>query len=133
MTPSMKKNNTKTDRSSNIRKSTFRAVLTPHEDSIVRALKAELQLTSNSDFLSDALALLRWAVLERKRGHVIVSESFTGERKILVLPRLECVAPELTLPHLDIRWNDKELESLAKLASGQPARPTGALVLAMNH
>src|ERR1700735_3794761 len=116
-----------------VRKSKFQADLAPSEDSIVRALKAELQMTSNTDFLSDALALFRWAVSERKRGHIIVSESATGERKILVFPRLERVAPEVTLPHVDIRWTDKELGSLAELASGQPADPTDALIRAMRR
>ena len=116
-----------------VRKSKFQADLAPSEDSMVRVLKAELQMTSNTDFLSDALALFRWAVSERRRGHIIVSESSTGERKILVLPRLERVAPQVALPHVDIQWNDKELESLAKLASGQPAQPTRALVRAMRH
>ena len=116
-----------------VRKSKFQADLAPSEDSIVRALKAELQMTSNSDFLSDALTLFRWAVSERKRGHIIVSESSTGERKILVFPRLERVAPEVVLPHVDIQWNDSELASLAQLASGQPAQPTKALVRAMRH
>jgi hypothetical protein len=115
------------------RKSKFQADLAPSEDSMVRALKTELQMTSNTDFLSDALALFRWAVSERKRGHVIVSESSTGERKVLVFPRLERVAPEVALPHVDIQWNDKELESLAQLASGQPAEPTRALIRAMRH
>jgi hypothetical protein len=115
------------------RKSKFQADLAPSEDSMVRALKAELQMSSNTDFLSDALALFRWAVSERKRGHRIVSESSTGERKILIFPRLERVAPEVTLPHVDIRWTDKELGSLAELASGQPADPTDALIRAMRR
>jgi hypothetical protein len=116
-----------------LRKSKFQADLAPSEDSIVRALKAELQLTSNTDFLSDALTLFRWAVSERKRGHLILSESSTGERKILVFPRLERVAPEVSLPYVDIQWNEKQLESLAELASGQPAHPTKALIRAMRH
>ena len=115
------------------RKLKFQADLAPSEDGMVRALKAELQMTSNTDFLSDALALFRWAVSERKRGHVIVSESSTGERKILVFPRLERVAPVVALPHVDIHWSDKERESLAQLASGQPAEPTKALIQAMRH
>jgi hypothetical protein len=32
-------------------------------------LKEELQLTSNTDFLSDAVALFHWAVSERRLGH----------------------------------------------------------------
>jgi hypothetical protein len=115
------------------RKSKFQADLAPSEDSMVRVLKAELQMSSNTDFLSDALALFRWAVSERKRGHRILSESSTGERKILIFPRLERVAPEVTLPHVDIRWTDKELGSLAELAAGQPAEPTDALIRAMRR
>ncbi len=98
---------------------------------MVRALKAELQLTSNSDFLSDALALFRWAVSERKRGHRILSESAAGERKILVFPRLERVAPGLDLPRVQIPWTNRELESLAELMQDQPAKPTDALLQAM--
>ena len=42
--------------------------LAPAEDRAVRLLKEELQLSSNTDFLSDAVALFRWAVSERKWG-----------------------------------------------------------------
>jgi hypothetical protein len=115
------------------RKSKFQADLAPSEDRMMRALKAELQLTSNTDFLSDALALFRWAVSERKRGHRIVSESLTGERKILVFPRLERVAPDVALPRVDIRWTAKELESLTELVSAKPAEPTETLVRAMRQ
>jgi hypothetical protein len=114
-------------------KTKFQADLAPAEDHMVRTLKTELQMTSNSDFLTDALTLFRWAVSERKRGHRIVSESASGERKVLLFPRLERVAPEVTLPHVDIRWTDKELGSLAELVSGQPAEPTEALIRAMRR
>ena len=113
------------------RKSKFQADLAPSEDSSLRALKAELQLTSNSEFLVDALTLFRWAVLARKRGHRIVSESASGERKILLFPRLERVAPDVDLPRVDLHWSEREIESLAELALGQPARPTEALIRAM--
>jgi len=114
-------------------KTKFQADLAPSEDHMIRALKTELQMSSNSDFLSDALTLFRWAVSERKSGHRIVSESASGERKVLLFPRLERVAPELTLPHVDIRWTEKELGSLAELISGQPAEPTETLVRAMRR
>src|SRR5271155_2899018 len=113
------------------RKSKFQADLVAAEDRMVRGLKEELQLTSNTDFLSDALALFRWAVWERKRGHRIFSETETGERKELVFPRLERVAPELVLPRVDISWTPRELESLADLASREPANPTETLIRAM--
>src|SRR5216684_6333905 len=113
------------------RKSKFQADLAPAEDRMVRGLKEELQLRSNTDFLSDALALFRWAVWERKRGHRIFSETETGERKELVFPRLERVAPEIMLPHVEISWTSRELESLADLASREPAHPTETLIRAM--
>jgi hypothetical protein len=98
---------------------------------MVRGLKQQLQLNSNTDFLSDAVALFRWAVGERQRGHRIFSEAATGERKELVLPRLERVAPELALPRVEISWTARELESLAALAAKEPARPTATLIRAM--
>jgi hypothetical protein len=115
------------------RKTKFQADLAPAEDSKLRALKAELQMTSNTDFLSDALALFRWAVSERKRGHRIVSESATGERRTLVFPRLERVAPDVSLPRVEIRWTEQELESIAALVAGPAAEPTEALIRAMRQ
>jgi len=113
------------------RKSKFQADLAPAEDQMVRGLKRELQLNSNTDFLSDALALFRWAVGERRRGHRIFSETETGERKELVFPRLERVAPEVALPRVEISWTPRELESLADLASREPAHPTEILIRAV--
>jgi hypothetical protein len=87
-----------------------------------------LQLSSNTDFLSDAVALYRWAVSERRLGHKIVSESASGERKVLLFPRLERVAPDVALPRVEINWTKGELESLAKLVSaGEANPPTDAL------
>ena len=98
----------------------------------MRVLKEELQLTSNTDFLSDALALFRWAVSERKLGHRIISESASGERNVLMFPRLERVAPDVALPRVEIQWTERELESLAKLASApEPNLPTKNLIRAM--
>ena len=114
------------------RKAKFQADLAPAEDRAMRLLKEELQLTSNTDFLSDALTLFRWAVSERKLGHRIVSESASGERKVLLFPRLERVAPDLALPRVEIRWTERELESLAGLASAAEANPpTEALIRAL--
>jgi hypothetical protein len=118
--------------SKRIRNTKFQADLAPAEDRAVRTLKQELQLRSNTDFLSDAVALFRWAVSERRLGRRIISETLSGERNVLVLPRLERVAPEANLPRIEIRWNERELASLAKLASAPAAQPpTEALVRAM--
>lgn len=115
-----------------IRKAKFQADLAPADDRAVRLLKEELQLTSNTDLLSDAVALFRWAVSERKLGRRIMSESLHGERKVLVLPRLERVAPDVALPRVQIQWTERELESLAELACAEEAPPpTEALIRAM--
>ncbi len=114
------------------RKAKFQADLAPAEDRAVRLLKEELQLSSNTDFLSDAVALFRWAVSERKLGHRILSESANGERRVLVFPRLERVAPDGVLPRIEMSWTRGELERLAELASaGEANRPTEALIRAM--
>src|SRR5260370_29545892 len=114
------------------RKSKFQADLAPAEDRSVCLLKAELHLSSNTDFLSDAVALFRWAVSERKLGHRIVSESASGERKVLLFPRLERVAPDLVLPRVEIKWTGRELESLAELVSaGQAHKPPHTLIRAI--
>jgi hypothetical protein len=117
--------------SKTVRKAKFQADLAPAEDRIVRGLKQELQLGSNTDFLSDALALFRWAVGERKRGHRIFSETEAGERRELVFPRLERIAPNVELPRVEIDWTRREMESLAKLASEEPAAPTDRLIRAV--
>ena len=114
------------------RKSKFQADLAPAEDRAMRALKQELQLTSNTDLLSDALTLFRWAVAERKLGNRILSESAGGERRVLVFPRLERVAPDADLPRVEIPWTEHELDHLARLASApEAAQPTEALIRAM--
>ncbi|HVP47313.1 MAG TPA: hypothetical protein VMT32_12045 [Bryobacteraceae bacterium] len=113
------------------RKTKFQADLAPAEDRTIRLLKQELQLGSNTDFLSDAVALFRWAVSERKLGHRIISESVSGERKVLCFPRLERVAPDLVLPRVEIEWTQRELERLGELASATEAnRPTEVLIRA---
>lgn len=114
-------------------KSKFQADLAPAEDNMVRVLKAELQLNSNADFLSDAVTLFQWAVNERKRGHRILSESAAGERRVLVFPRLERVAPQVILPRVELQWTDRELQSLAELASSPAATPTDVLIRAMRR
>jgi len=114
------------------RKAKFQADLAPAEDRSLRLLKEELQLSSNTDFLADAVALFRWAVSERKQGHRILSESANGERQVLLFPRLERVAPETSLPAADIAWTKRERASLAKLLSARTASaPTAALIRAM--
>jgi len=105
----------------------FQADLAPSDADTLRRLKRELEVRSNADFLAEAVSLIRWAVSERRRGCVIVSESATGEKRVLVSPRLERVAMEQTVPNVEISWTKRQLESFSQLASGPPVAPTPAL------
>lgn len=125
-----KRNQTATARRA--RNTKFQADLPPAEDRAVRRLKEDLRLRSNTDFLADAVALFRWAVSERRLGHRIISETLSGERRVLVFPRLEQVAPETNLPRIEIAWTESQLASLAELvSSADPQPPTEALVRAV--
>jgi len=106
----------------------FQADLAPGDATALQSLKEELEVRSNADFLAEALALIRWAVSERRRGHTILSENSLGEKRVLVSPRLERVAPQETLPQVEINWTKEQLEGFARLAAGPPAAPTPALV-----
>jgi hypothetical protein len=67
-----------------------------------------------------------------KQGCRIVSKSADGERRILVFPRLERVAPQDALPRVRIEWTEHELERLAELTSADAAAPpTDKLIRAM--
>jgi hypothetical protein len=113
--------------------SKFQADLAPSDATALHALKADLEVRSNADFLAEAVALIRWAVSERRRGNTIMSESATGEKRVLVSPRLERVAPPNILPQVQINWTKKQMESFARLASEPPAEPTPALIELMNR
>jgi len=108
--------------------SKFQADLAPSDATALKRLKEELETRSNADFLAEAVALIRWAVSERRRGCTILSESATGEKRILVSPRLERVTPEPALPHVEIKWTSEQLESFGRLASATPAAPNAALM-----
>lgn len=117
-----------------IRRTKFQADLAPADDRLMRTLKQELQVPSNSDLLSDALALFCWAVSERRQGRRIISEGISGERNVLVFPRLERIAPEASetqLPRVDIPWTKRQQRSLARVLAAEPAKPTDALIRAL--
>ena len=41
-------------------------------------------------------------------GNRIISENASGDCRVLVLLRLERVAPDLLLPRVDIQWTERE-------------------------
>ena len=111
----------------------FQADLAPGDATTLQNLKEELQVRSNADFLAEAVALIRWAVSERRRGCTILSENPLGEKRVLVSPRLERVAPPEILPHVEINWTKEQWESFSRLASVSPTTPTAALVELMRQ
>jgi len=96
-------------------------------------LKADLDIRSNAELLSEAIAIVRWLVRERRSGRMLAS--FTADDRPmhqLVSSLLERVAPH-ELPSVEIQWTSEQLASLAQLASAEPQPPTQALVRAMKH
>ena len=57
---------------------------------------------------------------------LVRSRNKTRDRK--TSPRLERVAPEQPVSHVEIRWTKQQLESFGQLASGPSAPPTPALL-----
>lgn len=112
----------------------FQADLAPTDDVVLTALMETLEVRSKADFLAKALALMNWAVKERKRGHRIVTIDDQGEViRELVTPELERVAPDFELPSVATTWTLREVESFGEKASKENPKPTSHLVRAMNR
>jgi len=112
----------------------FQADLASADDAVLNTLMKELEVRSKADFLAKALALMNWAVRERKRGHKIVTMDEQGEViRELVTPELERVAPDFSLPSVSTTWTLEEVEDFGRLASGDQPKPTAHLVRAMNR
>jgi hypothetical protein len=113
--------------------SKFQADLAASDAAALLVLKEQLEVRSNADFLSEAIAFMRWAVGERRRGSRILSESRTGERSILITPSLERVAPQEELPFLELHWTSEQLAAIAQFMSATPAPPTPELKRAIKR
>src|SRR3569833_2040850 len=109
----------------------FQEDLAPSEAAALALQKEQLEIRSNADFLSEAVALMRWAVGERRRGNRILSETVAGERSVLNTPSLERVAPQEEQPITEHHWTPEQLTTLAQLMSATPAHPTPELKRAM--
>ena len=113
--------------------SKFQADLASTDEVTLNVLMKELEVRSKADFFAKALALMNWVVKERKRGNKIVSMDEQG--KIVcefVIPELERATPDFELQSVSMTWTANEIESFAKLASGEQPKPTPQLVRAMN-
>jgi hypothetical protein len=112
----------------------FQADLASSDDAVLNALMEDLEVRSKADFLAKALALMNWAVKEKKRGHRIVTIDEDGDViRELITPELERVAPEFDLPSISTTWTLEEVESFGKLASKSQPKPTPHLIRAMNR
>jgi hypothetical protein len=109
----------------------FQADIPSRDEQTLTYLMDILEVRSNADFLTKAVALFRWAVEERKKGCKIFTMSPLGEQRELVMPELERIAPELDLPFRSVGWHVDELENFAELASKKQPQPTEHLIRAM--
>ncbi len=112
----------------------FQADVSPREAQMLDRLKAELDIRSNAELLTESVAIVRWLVRERRFGRMVASFS-EDDRPLheLVSSLLERVAPEHDLPYVQLKWTETQLASLAELTSADPAPPTEALVRAMRR
>ena len=112
----------------------FQADLATADDVVLKTLMDDLEVRSKADFLATALALMNWAVKERKRGHRIVTIDEQGDViRELVTPQLERIAPDLSLPSVSMTWTVEEVENFGKLATTERPKPTEHLIRAMNR
>lgn len=112
----------------------FQADLASSDEVVLNTLMKDMEVRSKADFLAKALALMNWAVKERKRGNKIVAMDEKGEViRELVTPELERVAPDFDLPSVALTWTAEEVESFAKLASEEQPKPTPHLIRAMSN
>jgi hypothetical protein len=112
----------------------FQADLVATDELTLNALMEELQVRSKADFLAKALALMSWAVKERKRGNKIVSiNQQEGVIRELVTPELERVAPDFDLPSVAMIWTEDEIKSFRQQTSESQPGPTSHLIRAMSH
>lgn len=112
----------------------FQADLASTDEVTLNVLMKELEVRTKADFLAKTLALMNWAVKERKRGNKIVSIDERGDViRELVTPELERVAPDFDLPSVSMAWTTEEIANFAKLASEEQPKPTPQLVRAMNN
>jgi hypothetical protein len=112
----------------------FQADLATADDVVLKSLMDDLEVRSKADFLATALALMNWAVKERKRGHRIVTIDEQGDViRELVTPQLERIAPEFNLPAVPTTWTVDEVENFGKLATEEQPKPTKHLIRAMNR
>ena|SRR5712692_6523608 len=111
----------------------FQAELTARDAAMLQSLMRELELQSNAELLSQALALMKWLVSERRQGRKIASLGAQGPVRELAAPLLERIAPEYELPYAEIHWTSGELKQVAKLLSAEPPAPVPRLVRAMKR
>ena len=112
----------------------FQADLASTDELVLNTLMEELEVRSKADFLAKALALMNWAVKEKKRGHRIVTIDEQGEViRELITPELERIAPDFDLPSICTTWTLQEVESFGKLASESQPKPASHLIRAMNR
>lgn len=112
----------------------FQADLASADDTVLNTLMRDLEVRTKADFLAKALALMNWAVKEKRRGHRIVTIDEQGDViRELVTPELERVAPEFDLPSVSTTWTLQEAQSVGELVSQEKPKPTSHLVRAMNR
>ena len=108
----------------------FQADIPPRDEQVLNCLMEVLEVRSNADFLSKAIALVRWAVDERKKGCKIFTMNPLGQQRELLMPELERIAPEFDVPWTSVGWTTGELDNFASMTKAEQPEPSEHLVRA---
>jgi hypothetical protein len=109
----------------------FQADLSAKDAALLDLLKKELDIRSNAELLSEAIAIMGWAVREKRSGRTVASVEENTPVRELVAPLLDRAALASYLPRVETAWTREEVINLAKLMSAEPPDPADALVTAV--
>jgi hypothetical protein len=109
----------------------FQADIPQKDEQMLNCLMDVLEVRSNADFLTKAIALFRWAVDERRKGCKIFTMSPLGHQRELVMPELERIGPEANVPWTSMGWTMEELDNFGAMATGEQPEPGEHLIRAM--
>src|SRR6516164_1627596 len=91
----------------------FQADLSAKDAALLDLLKKELDIRSNAELLSEAIAIMGWAGREKRSGRTVASVEENTPVRELVAPLLDRAALASYLPRVETAWTREEVINLA--------------------
>lgn len=112
--------------------SPFRADLPLPEAAFVESVKAELGVNSNAKLLTEAAAIVKWVLKERRSGRRIVSFEEGTPMRELASAAVECATFAQAPPYAELQWTPKQLQRIQEVLSHNPEEPSPDLLKALS-